>query len=80
MTTFNRPSLSRSARTFLVSGALIVLGLFLMRWFVLDWQIIPPGYTGVKINRLVDQGTRGGNPPRHRLLNQRDATSSRFFC
>jgi regulator of protease activity HflC (stomatin/prohibitin superfamily) len=38
-----------------------VLGLFLVQWFALDWKIIPPGYTGVKINRLVDQGITRSN-------------------
>lgn len=61
MTSFDGPRLPQTARTLLLSGALIVLGLFLMRWFVLDWQIIPPGYTGVKINRLVDQGISRSN-------------------
>ena len=38
-----------------------MLGLLLTRWFLLDWKIIPPGYTGVKINRLVDQGITRSN-------------------
>jgi regulator of protease activity HflC (stomatin/prohibitin superfamily) len=33
---------------------LVVIGVVLN--FVLTWTIIPPGYTGVKVNRLVDQG------------------------
>lgn len=38
----------------LVFGA--VLALAVARTFLLTWQIIPPGYTGIKINRLVDRG------------------------
>lgn len=38
----------------LVFGA--VLALVVVRAFLLTWQIIPPGYTGIKINRLVDRG------------------------
>lgn len=56
MDNLKRPSLPRSARVALLAAALIALGLLVVQWFVLDWKIIPPGYTGVKINRLVDQG------------------------
>lgn len=37
-----------------VFGALAAL--VIARTFLLNWQIIPPGYTGIKINRLVDRG------------------------
>jgi regulator of protease activity HflC (stomatin/prohibitin superfamily) len=37
-----------------VFGALAAL--VIVRTFLLSWQIIPPGYTGIKINRLVDRG------------------------
>ena len=38
----------------LVFGAIAALAIG--RTFLLNWQIIPPGYTGIKINRLVDRG------------------------
>ncbi|WP_055325755.1 prohibitin family protein [Ralstonia solanacearum] len=38
----------------LVFGAALVL--VVVRTFLLTWQIIPPGYTGITINRLVDRG------------------------
>jgi len=34
----------------------VVVALVFLRGTVLDWTIIPPGYTGIKINRLVDRG------------------------
>jgi regulator of protease activity HflC (stomatin/prohibitin superfamily) len=34
----------------------LLLAFILLRGTVLDWTIIPPGYTGIKINRLVDRG------------------------
>jgi regulator of protease activity HflC (stomatin/prohibitin superfamily) len=41
----------------IVGGAvLVILAFVLLRGTVLDWTIIPPGYTGIKINRLVDRG------------------------
>ena len=36
--------------------AAIVIGLFVLRGSLINWTIIPPGYTGIKINRLVDRG------------------------
>lgn len=36
--------------------AVLLLVFVLLRSTVLDWTIIPPGYTGIKINRLVDRG------------------------
>ncbi len=32
------------------------VALLLLRGTLLNWTIIPPGYTGIKINRLVDRG------------------------
>lgn len=40
-------------RKFAIGGLLVVLGLALAQSFLLSWKIIPPGYTGVKIDRLV---------------------------
>jgi regulator of protease activity HflC (stomatin/prohibitin superfamily) len=37
--------------------ALLVLVL-LSSTFLLSWKIIPPGYTGIKVNRLVDRGIK----------------------
>jgi len=39
----------------LALAALFVLVLIASN-FVLSWKIIPPGYTGIKVNRLVDKG------------------------
>lgn len=36
--------------------ALIAFLLFLTTSFLFTWKIIPPGYTGIKVNRLVDRG------------------------
>lgn len=30
--------------------------IFLVTTFFFNWKIIPPGYTGIKVNRLVDKG------------------------
>lgn len=39
------------------AGTLILLiGFVVLRSSVLDWTIIPPGYSGIKVNRLVDRG------------------------
>jgi regulator of protease activity HflC (stomatin/prohibitin superfamily) len=40
----------------LIGVAIAVVGFVLLRGTLLDWTIIPPGYTGIKINRLVDRG------------------------
>lgn len=39
-----------------VGIAIILIGFLALRSTVLDWTIIPPGYTGIKVNRLVDRG------------------------
>jgi len=40
-----------------VGGLLfIIIVLVVLRGTVLDWIIIPPGYTGIKVNRLVNRG------------------------
>jgi regulator of protease activity HflC (stomatin/prohibitin superfamily) len=36
--------------------AACVLAVVLLRGTVVSWTIVPPGYTGIKINRLVDRG------------------------
>lgn len=34
----------------------VLLAIVVLRNTLIDWTIIPPGYTGIKINRLVDRG------------------------
>lgn len=34
----------------------VIVAVFLFRGVVLDWTIINPGYTGIKVNRLVNRG------------------------
>lgn len=34
----------------------VIIALVVLRGTVLDWTIIPPGYTGIKVNRLVNRG------------------------
>ena len=45
--------MSPNLRKFAIGGLLVVRGLALAQSFLLSWKIIPPGYTGVKIDRLV---------------------------
>lgn len=41
----------------LIFGAvLVVVAIGLTTSFLFSWKIIPPGYTGIKVNRLVDRG------------------------
>ena len=41
----------------LVGGIVFLfIVVFVFRATILNWTIIPPGYTGIKINRLVDRG------------------------
>jgi regulator of protease activity HflC (stomatin/prohibitin superfamily) len=39
-----------------VAIAAIILAVVLLRGTLINWTIVPPGYTGIKINRLVDRG------------------------
>ncbi len=39
----------------------VMLTIVLLRNTLIDWTIIPPGYTGIKINRLVERGTTREN-------------------
>jgi regulator of protease activity HflC (stomatin/prohibitin superfamily) len=41
---------------FVIIAVVVLIGLFLLRSTVFDWTIIPPGYTGIKVNRLVNRG------------------------
>ncbi len=40
-----------------IGAVLLIVAFFAVRGFVIDWTIIPPGYTGIKVNQLVDRGT-----------------------
>jgi regulator of protease activity HflC (stomatin/prohibitin superfamily) len=48
--------MNRALRNFLVGVVALVAVLFLASTFLFSWKIIPPGYTGIKVNRLVDRG------------------------
>jgi regulator of protease activity HflC (stomatin/prohibitin superfamily) len=43
-------------RKILIFLALIILALLFSTSYLVTWKIIPPGYTGIKVNRLVDKG------------------------
>ena len=36
--------------------AVIIVSVIFVRGTLIDWTIIPPGYTGIKVNRLVNRG------------------------
>lgn len=48
--------MNRVLKRILLSAAALLLLLVLSSTFLFNWKIIPPGYTGVKVNRLVDRG------------------------
>lgn len=48
--------MNRVLRNAVVSAVVLIVLLLLSSTFLLSWKIIPPGYTGVKVNRLVDRG------------------------
>lgn len=43
-------------RRWLIPAVLLGLGLALLNAAVVTWKIIPPGYTGIRVNRLVGRG------------------------
>jgi regulator of protease activity HflC (stomatin/prohibitin superfamily) len=43
-------------RRLLLVVAVFVVAIVVLSNFVLSWKIIPPGFTGIKVNRLVDRG------------------------
>ncbi len=45
----------RGIKIFASLFAIVLLG-FLIRGTLIDWTIIAPGYTGIKVNRLVNRG------------------------
>ncbi len=48
--------MNRVLRKFILGAAALIVVLLVSSTFLLNWRIIPPGYTGVKVNRLVDRG------------------------
>ena len=48
--------MNAAMKKLLAVGAVLVVGYLLATSLLISWKIIPPGYTGVKINRLVDKG------------------------
>ena len=42
-------------RNLLFIAMAVVVILFISN-FILDWRIIPPGFTGIKVNRIIDKG------------------------
>ena len=48
--------MNRVLRNLILTAVALVVLLLLSSTFLLNWKIIPPGYTGVKVNRLVDRG------------------------
>jgi regulator of protease activity HflC (stomatin/prohibitin superfamily) len=47
----------KSILKYVIFGVLAVVGgIILTSSFLFNWKIIPPGYTGIKVNRLVDKG------------------------
>jgi len=52
----NGTTMNRALHRVIVSAVVLIILLTLSSTFLLSWKIIPPGYTGVKVNRLVDRG------------------------
>ena len=52
----NGTTMNRVLHRVIVSAVVLIILLTLSSTFLLSWKIIPPGYTGVKVNRLVDRG------------------------
>lgn len=48
--------MNRMVKNAILSAVALLVLLLLSSTFLLSWRIIPPGYTGVKVNRLVDRG------------------------
>lgn len=48
--------MKRVSKNVILGGVALIVLLVLSSTFLLSWKIIPPGYTGVKVNRLVDRG------------------------
>lgn len=48
--------MNRVLKNVILSALALIILLLLSSTFLLNWRIIPPGYTGVKVNRLVDRG------------------------
>ena len=54
-------TLVRGKGKWLVLALIILFGLPVVRGMLLSWRVIEPGYTGIKINRLVNRGITGEN-------------------
>ena len=46
----------RFTRLLIGAIAVALLGSFIATRTILDWKIIPPGWSGIKVNRLVARG------------------------
>jgi regulator of protease activity HflC (stomatin/prohibitin superfamily) len=51
-------TMNRVLKKVIVSAVALITLMLLSSTFLFNWKIIPPGYTGVKINRLVDRGIK----------------------
>jgi regulator of protease activity HflC (stomatin/prohibitin superfamily) len=43
-------------RNLILGVVVVIIAVTLSSSFLFNWKIIPPGYTGIKVNRLVDKG------------------------
>ncbi len=48
--------MNNATKKILLLVVVVIIGLSFMTSFLFNWKIIPPGYTGIKISRLVDKG------------------------
>src|SRR5262245_7782767 len=48
--------MTSTIRKLVVIAVLLIIALVLLRSTLLNWTVINPGHTGIKINRLVDRG------------------------
>ena len=53
--------MSNALRKLLITLVVLAALTFITFGFFVNWKIIPPGYTGIKVNRLVDQGITQSN-------------------
>jgi regulator of protease activity HflC (stomatin/prohibitin superfamily) len=48
--------MKRILRNLILGVLVVIVAIGLTTSFLFSWKIIPPGYTGIKVNRLVDKG------------------------
>ena len=48
--------MSSVGRKALFGIVVVIVAVFLATNFLFSWKIIPPGYTGIKVHRLVNKG------------------------